>query len=444
MATPSKVELSLGERLEFYVPGITAESAEKTSELLQENHEKHHIFYNHDRFHNHIAHHLLTIYALGASPAEIQKQYDNNQSYQRPPEPLDGKVVDDMHIPERFKSYLGKEEYYHDFLVFFQKEMEEKGWQNVVKEYVFAGDVRADDMLVRMFAGFLHPIIHLGFGVEFKQPAIIAEALAQAAVHDNWMGPLLLGAEKAAKEKGTTESKTLVQLLDEIRADKKLVKGPRYDDGNKLRDGVVKRVPQEMIHHARQYVVGADELDEKVAEMTNAAAYFTGSAQHPPKAIKLDFFFIHCLNCSIFFSAFIKQSWLAAEHKVRLLEWKGRNDLAMYVSRGSPAPLMEEITNYKPKRPSVDDKDPWRQIIERIDRYEDDGHGAKVIRALAHGQAICEPFEQKENFRIKNDMWLQLGHMAIDSVEGDKPEWVRSCGFDEAWKSVKDRPRAQL
>ena len=36
--------------------------------------------------------------------------------------------------------------------------------------------------------GFLHPIIHLGFGVEFKQPAIIAEALAEAAVHDNWIG----------------------------------------------------------------------------------------------------------------------------------------------------------------------------------------------------------------------------------------------------------------
>lgn len=32
------------------------------------------------------------------------------------------------------------------------------------------------------FTGFLHPLIHLGFGVEFDQPAIVAEALAQAAV----------------------------------------------------------------------------------------------------------------------------------------------------------------------------------------------------------------------------------------------------------------------
>ena len=30
--------------------------------------------------------------------------------------------------------------------------------------------------------GFLHPIIHLGFGIEFNQPAIIAEALAQYVI----------------------------------------------------------------------------------------------------------------------------------------------------------------------------------------------------------------------------------------------------------------------
>lgn len=59
-----------------------------------------------------------------------------------------------MHDPAMFKRYLGKEDYYHDFLVFFQKEMEVKGWQNVIKEYLFSEDERADDMLVRMFAGW--------------------------------------------------------------------------------------------------------------------------------------------------------------------------------------------------------------------------------------------------------------------------------------------------
>jgi hypothetical protein len=62
-----------------------------------------------------------------------------------------------MHEPERYKTYLGKEKYYHDFLLFFQGEIEKSGWENVLNEYLFKGDERADDMLVRLFAGAYTP-----------------------------------------------------------------------------------------------------------------------------------------------------------------------------------------------------------------------------------------------------------------------------------------------
>ena len=134
--------------------------------------------------------------------------------------------------------------------------------------------------------------------------------------------------------------------------------------------------------------------------------YFTGGAQHPPKQVKFDFYYMHAVNCSIFSSAFLKQSWLSDANKVRLLEWKGRNDLALYASRRSPQPLMDEITHYKPKISG-----PWDEVFERVINQEDDGHAAKLIRALAHGEQICRPFENDQKFRIKGKMWLQLGHM---------------------------------
>ena len=88
-ASGSKVYLSASEcKPEFYLPGISEKSAQRASELLQENHEKHHIFFNESGFHNHIAHHLLTVFALNASPEQIQKHYDDNKSYQRPPQPV--------------------------------------------------------------------------------------------------------------------------------------------------------------------------------------------------------------------------------------------------------------------------------------------------------------------------------------------------------------------
>jgi hypothetical protein len=98
-------------------------------------------------------HHLTTLYALGASPDLIKRHYDLNKSYQRPAVKLEEKVIQEMHDLAKFKKCLGKEQYYHDFLVYFQNEIVEKGWEQVLNEYLFKGDDRADDLLVRTFSG---------------------------------------------------------------------------------------------------------------------------------------------------------------------------------------------------------------------------------------------------------------------------------------------------
>ena len=95
-----------------------------------------------------------------------------------------------------------------------------------------------------------------------------------------------------------------------------------------------------------------------------------------------------------------------------------------------------------PREPST-----WDAIQDRVCEFPDDGHAAKMIRALAHGQRICEPCEGRDAFRIKHDDWLQMGHMVIDSVENTERfegvgRWVRSAGFEEAWEKIPTR--AQL
>lgn len=52
MATASKVQLSLDACGVFHVPGVTKEAVAKASEVLQENHEIHHIFFNKEGFHS--------------------------------------------------------------------------------------------------------------------------------------------------------------------------------------------------------------------------------------------------------------------------------------------------------------------------------------------------------------------------------------------------------
>lgn len=113
-------------------------------------------------------------------------------------------------------------------------------------------------------------------------------------------------------------------------------------------------------------------------------------------------------------------------------------DLAMYASRRCPPILLDEIRSYKPKQPSN-----WDGVVDRVCDFFDDGHAAKLIRALAHGQRICQPYEDREEFRVKAEDWLQMGHMAIDSVENtrrfDVSTWVRSAGFEEAWENIPIR-----
>lgn len=135
--------------------------------------------------------------------------------------------------------------------------------------------------------------------------------------------------------------------------------------------------------------------------------YFTGGAQHPPKQIKFDFYYMHCVNSSIFFSSFLKQPWLSRENKARVLQFKVWIDLAMFTSRRAPEPLLDEIVNYRPKHPDGG----WEDIFNRVLEHEDDGHASKLVRALRHGEEICQPYSDDPNFRIKNIMWLQLGHM---------------------------------
>lgn len=96
---------------------------------------------------------MLTLYALGASAGEIQRHYELNKSYQRPPQPVDKAILEDLQRYEKFKEYLGNERYYHDYLLFFQVEIEKKGYEAVINEYCLKGDERANDMLVRLHAG---------------------------------------------------------------------------------------------------------------------------------------------------------------------------------------------------------------------------------------------------------------------------------------------------
>ncbi|KAK3621834.1 hypothetical protein LTR56_022570 [Elasticomyces elasticus] len=354
MAMASKIQLYATQQPEYYRHGIEQAATDKASALLQRNHDRHHIFFNRDGFHDHIAHHVLTLWALRADSSDLQHAYDINAGYQRT---LGKLAATDMHSVEKFKSYLGKEQYYHDFMVFFQDEMEKTSMPEVVNNT------------------YAHPT-----------------TLLQHRRKDCLEPPGLSTRVK------TQNSAALVPRL--LRADDN-----KFPDGNR---------------NIRKSFANPNDLKQRNGHVR-----------------KYDFYYMHCVNCSIFLSTLLKLDWITDANKVRLLNWKVWNDLAMYASRKSPEIRMDLVRQYKPKESSG-----WDGIFDRVTGLEDDGHASKLVRALAHGQQICGAYEDREEFRVKHDDWLLMGHMAIDSVEAGEPHWIRSAGFDEAWESPA--LRAQL
>lgn len=325
-------------------------------------------------------------------------------------------------------------------------------------------------LMIYLDLGFLHPILHLGFGLEYHQPCIVAESLASACIHDTWPCLALLPAERLSRTESTSSSTTLLSLAEELRLDPVVsIAVQHHDAPNKIVSGLYKRAKRDTINIVYKYVVppfstSGEDLSRKTAEMICFCIYLAAACQNPKKQEMIDFFLMHSVNLSIFFITFLKQNWIAKDVKCRLLEWKGRKDLIMYAACRRPALYPERIEKYSPKRSSPADNT-WDAVFARACAYQDDGHTSKLIRAIRNGWETSSPYFGTSGFSLKRDDFLKIAHMVMDSVErmddssyrmSSKTEnsyaragldeqvirivmrWVRWCGLDEAWIDVPD------
>ena len=439
LTAASQVRLSTEHLGIFHTADIPAESLEEANRLLQKNHEEYHMFFRDKAGHNHIAHSLLTCLALGASPSDLQRAFDDGVPIQRPIPEVDYQLVRELSDEGKFYETIGQITQYTSFLVFFQQQIEEKGWRSVVTEYCFSRSRVAEVMLARLYEGAYHPIIHLGLGIEFEQPSIVAEALAQAAAHDSSnIGTFFLNSEQEASiSYPSKRPKPLIELLREVRANDAIRRAPRWEDfGNKMRDGVLGRAGQEITTLAAQFCIKPEELERRTAEMISNCAYFAGAAQRPDRKRKIDFFYMHAVTSSIFFTVLIRQPWISTEDKIRLVEWKGRLDLAWYAVSGCAELHIEDVNDYKDAASAGMD---WSDLFRVVNTEHDDGHVAKFIRALKNGEEVARPFERgewAEAFPVNGDMWLKIARMALDTTKDwpTETKWVVFTGFDQGWK----------
>jgi hypothetical protein len=94
-----------------------------------------------------------------------------------------------------------------------------------------------------------------------------------------------------------------------------------------------------------------------------------------------------------------------------------------------------QLAGYSPQKPGD-----WRSIFDRAIKFGDDGHAAKLVRAVAEVDKLSGGWKTDDG----KDVWRAVAHLAIDSVEAPGPTWVRNSGWEEAWKDVPQRRDGKL
>ncbi|KAI7903714.1 uncharacterized protein BX663DRAFT_530827 [Cokeromyces recurvatus] len=458
------------------LPGITPEAAQLSEKLLMRNNKEFHIFFNDKKFHNHLIHHLLAAYSLGATKETLQKIFDTHAKDQRPLPPSVGEITH-----HNYKNYLGKAECYTSFFNLFMSEIEAHGSLETVRRWVMSGD-----MLSRTVGGAYHPFIHIGYGLEFDVPAVLAEGLAMAACTEANFKSLIpqqpepsatlipVVAETAVSSArgfmshivdqlsnqfssrlGFVESKNISMMMDDTLKESipgflkdndlfiifsKIHKDPGFDDILTSQDeSQIKKLQankdamDRIKAHLDEWHVDEGHVQTKLKELYAVAVLAlgaTGIRQDHPDVLRLDFFLMHALTSSEFLHQFVYR--LAPYESVALLRAHAAVTMFYYVTRGRPAFNIQGLLDYRSTvKANNNNNNDWLNVFDRALGCMEP-HVIKVVRACAVAQIIYGP-QQDPNL---NTAWLHVAQMAVDK-DG---HWDFNClGFDDTWTDTKKK-----
>ncbi|EFX02650.1 hypothetical protein CMQ_2579 [Grosmannia clavigera kw1407] len=242
-----------------------------------------------------------------------------------------------------------------------------------------------------------------------------------------------------------------MDIYRELRANEAVRTAALLSDGPwKVRDGVLGRSMEDMIHLAAQIQVPATEeaVGRAIAEMISCAAATCGGVHPlPDKERKIDFFLLHNVTASLSLSVLNQQSWIKIEDKARLIEYKARLDLVWYAGSAAPeVDLEQHLVGYVPAPDAVNSRGTnWQTLYAAVNQHHDDGHVAKFVRACRNGEEATAPYEKLAEtldwLPVHGDLWLKLAQLCYDTTyqyaDGQK-KWVWGTGFAAMWENVRD------
>ncbi|PBK66036.1 hypothetical protein ARMSODRAFT_1086932 [Armillaria solidipes] len=405
-----------------FLPGADADSTLALQSVLRDNHDKWHIFFNDREFHNHISHHVLAVWTLGASKEIIEAVYRENVPAQRPAIKPPGPISS-----ANFNAHLGDEKYFGAYMTFFKEKISENGTASVLEEFVFSESANVDvttngnqqpGMLNRFMDGLIHPLIHTAYGLEFGLPGMVIEGLAQAAVHHDNLQNLLpysaltsVAALYARAEEATSlETPHIPSGKKETHAFDVLARVLK-DDALRISlvsdeianfETTISAKGEALFRYTNQWTLNVSdpkELRRKTEELQwmNTIIY-AASGSRPGKRFHADFFLMHLVTSSLFLPSLT--NFLSTTSQALLLRSYMAVSFAWWISRGRPsfdiAKFLESndesvhrgsSSTTTPPGDLSSTPNPWFAMVQQALFHQDD-HLCKIQRALAYFAAL--------------------------------------------------------
>ncbi|KAF8126363.1 hypothetical protein EV363DRAFT_1348442 [Boletus edulis] len=365
-------------------PGANLESLAALQDVLKDNHQRHHIFINETRFHNHMTHRAVAIYALGGSAAIIRDSYERDSRIHRAviqsPKPI---------TEENFVDHLGDENFYQAYVSFFSKQVSEKGSASVLEEFIFSEKYNLrkgretntqPEMLARFFSDLSHALIHVGYGVEFGLKGMFVEGLALAAVHrvhlretyppslfapssTNTMEHIVNRLSSFALDTPASRNTPVVSKTSGVHAfdiAARILNDERFS--RRASTDLFSNEFMEMFaenssmvkEYAKQWTLDLNqpgEIERKMEEVVWLSSLVYGVGGLTASGFQADFFLMHQVTSSLFLPSLI--AYLSPRAQVLLLRGYLHAVLTWLTTRGSPALNIKSFMTTTSVEPSV-------------------------------------------------------------------------------------------
>ncbi|KAJ7122352.1 hypothetical protein C8R44DRAFT_876649 [Mycena epipterygia] len=465
----------------------THASAKVLEELLHKDYVAHHCFFNDRGFHNHLPHHLVAAYDMGAPPALLRLIYEDEARVLRPVD-RQGEDITESNWTTR----LGERPAYGSYLAFFADQIAKNGVPETVRKYVMAPEANGNGaaMLARFLAGALHPFLQVGFGVELGQDYMVAQGLGMAAVTSHEVTGFVLDKPSGLPEiaKPSTKGVTLLALLREVYESPILKPILPYEPdalamhrfrkfaSDSDRAAELTRIYSKWSIDTTLTGAAADaEFASKAEECLWQATLLLAATSKPGRKPRLDFFLMHVLTSSLCIPSLLT-ILPDPVHKAQLLQGYARAGALYVLLRGRPRIDIPLIMSYPefPRPPAHTpvggkdalgdpqvrgETDPWLAIVQNALHHKD-AHVIKAVRTMYYsaqrygatrpGAAIgardTEGAETHKGAGIMDGTVFvraagvltdALGWVAYGGKEGD---WDRSAlGWDAAWEGEDEK-----